>query len=222
MSFVAIIPARYASTRLLGKPLADIEGSPMVGHAVSRALQSGAAQVIVATDHSGVAKAARDAGNQACMTSSHHSSGTERLAEATEQYGFDDETVIVNVQGDEPLLPPLNIRQVARNLESSGADMSTLSADRDGGGRFQSECGQSRGGCPVLCALLLRAAGSRAIWSVRTQRCRWPATPCRRLCLSCWVLASLCWLGTNPARTGGAPGAIEGALVWWENPCRRG
>ena len=126
MSFVAMIPARYASTRLPGKPLADIEGTPMVGHAVSRVLQSGAAQVIVVTDHSGVAKAAKDAGAEACMTSSHHSSGTERLAEATEQYGFADETVIVNVQGDEPLLPPLNIRQVARNLESSEADMSTL------------------------------------------------------------------------------------------------
>ncbi len=126
MNFIAIIPARYASTRLPGKPLADIHGKPMVAHTIARALESGAARVIVATDHSGVAEAARNAGGEACMTSVHHSSGTERLAEVVEQHGFADDTIIINVQGDEPLIPSLNIRQVAQNLESGSAEVATL------------------------------------------------------------------------------------------------
>ncbi|MFU9137722.1 3-deoxy-manno-octulosonate cytidylyltransferase [Erwinia tasmaniensis] len=126
MSFVAIIPARFASTRLPGKPLVDIHGKPMVVHVMARALESGADRVIVATDNVEVARAVEAAGGEVCMTRADHQSGTERLAEVIERYQFADETIIVNVQGDEPLIPPVIIRQVAENLANSEADMATL------------------------------------------------------------------------------------------------
>jgi 3-deoxy-manno-octulosonate cytidylyltransferase (CMP-KDO synthetase) len=126
MSFIAIIPARYASTRLPGKPLADIVGKPMVVHVMERALASGASRVIVATDHLDVVKAIEAVGGEACLTRADHHSGTERLAEVIERYGFADDDIIVNVQGDEPLVPPVIIRQVADNLAACGAGMATL------------------------------------------------------------------------------------------------
>ena len=128
MSFIAIIPARYASTRLPGKPLADIHGKPMVVHVMERARESGAARVIVATDHPDVARAVEAAGGEVCMTREDHESGTERLAEVIEHYGFADDQIIVNVQGDEPLVPPVIVRQVADNLAASSAGMATLAA----------------------------------------------------------------------------------------------
>ncbi|AVJ17062.1 3-deoxy-manno-octulosonate cytidylyltransferase [Serratia sp. JUb9] len=128
MSFIAIIPARYASTRLPGKPLADIHGKPMVVHVMERARESGAERVIVATDHPDVARAVEAAGGEVCMTREDHESGTERLAEVIEHYGFADDQIIVNVQGDEPLVPPVIIRQVAENLAASSAGMATLAA----------------------------------------------------------------------------------------------
>ena len=131
MSFVVVIPARYASTRLPGKPLADIHGKPMVQHVVEKALQSGAARVIVAPDDARVQPAlapfAAAAGFEVCMTSPDHQSGTERLAEVCRHYGFAADTIIVNVQGDEPLIPPVIIRQVADNLAAASAPMATLS-----------------------------------------------------------------------------------------------
>ncbi|MDX7797879.1 3-deoxy-manno-octulosonate cytidylyltransferase [Aeromonas caviae] len=131
MSFVVVIPARYASTRLPGKPLADIHGKPMVQHVVEKALQSGADRVIVATDDERVQQAlapfAAAAGFEVCMTSKDHQSGTERLAEVCRHYGFAADTIIVNVQGDEPLIPPAIIRQVADNLAAATAPMATLS-----------------------------------------------------------------------------------------------
>lgn len=126
MSFIAIIPARYASTRLPGKPLADIAGKPMVVHVMERALESGASRVIVATDHPEVVTAVEAAGGEVCLTRADHQSGTERLAEVIERYGFADDQIIVNVQGDEPLVPPEIIRQVAENLVASRAGMATL------------------------------------------------------------------------------------------------
>ena len=126
MSFVVIIPARYASTRLPGKPLVDINGKPMIVHVLERARESGAGRVIVATDHPDVARAVEAAGGEVCMTRADHQSGTERLAEVVEKCGFSDETVIVNVQGDEPMIPPAIIRQVAENLEKCDAGMATL------------------------------------------------------------------------------------------------
>ena len=127
MSFVVVIPARYASTRLPGKPLADIHGKPMVQHVVEKALQSGADRVIVATDDERVQQALQTTGVEVCMTSKDHQSGTERLAEVCRHYGFAADTIVVNVQGDEPLIPPAIIRQVADNLAAATAPMATLS-----------------------------------------------------------------------------------------------
>ncbi|MDM5122156.1 3-deoxy-manno-octulosonate cytidylyltransferase [Aeromonas rivipollensis] len=127
MSFVVVIPARYASTRLPGKPLADIHGKPMVQHVVEKALQSGADRVIVATDDERVQQALQTTGVEVCMTSQDHQSGTERLAEVCRHYGFAADTIVVNVQGDEPLIPPAIIRQVADNLAAATAPMATLS-----------------------------------------------------------------------------------------------
>ncbi|WP_414147119.1 3-deoxy-manno-octulosonate cytidylyltransferase [Erwinia sp. BNK-24-b] len=126
MSFIAIIPARYASTRLPGKPLIDIHGKPMIVHVMERARESGAERVIVATDNDDVARAVEAAGGEVCMTRSDHQSGTERLAEVIEKYQFADDALIVNVQGDEPMIPPVIIRQVADNLAKSSAGMATL------------------------------------------------------------------------------------------------
>lgn len=126
MSFVTIIPARFASTRLPGKPLIDINGKPMIVHVLERALESGADRVIVATDAVAVADAVRAVGGEVCMTRADHESGTERLAEVVEKMAFADDTIIVNVQGDEPMIPPAIIRQVAENLAQRDVGMATL------------------------------------------------------------------------------------------------
>ncbi|MFB4339961.1 3-deoxy-manno-octulosonate cytidylyltransferase [Pantoea sp. CS_6] len=126
MSFIAIIPARYASTRLSGKPLVDIHGKPMVVHVMERARESGASRVIVATDHPEVACAVEAAGGEVCMTRADHHSGTERLAEVIEKYQFADDQIIVNVQGDEPMIPADIVHQVATNLAQADAGMATL------------------------------------------------------------------------------------------------
>lgn len=116
MSFVVVIPARYQSSRLPGKVLADINGKPMIQWVVEKAQQSGAQKVIVATDNQQVADAVLAFGGEVCKTRDDHQSGTERLAEVMEHYGFDDDQIIVNVQGDEPFIPSENIAQVAKNL----------------------------------------------------------------------------------------------------------
>ena len=116
MRFCVVIPARYASSRLPGKPLADIGGRPMVLHVLERALQAGAESVVVATDDVRVQQAVAAAGHQALMTSPDHQSGTERLVEVAETLGWDDDTLVVNVQGDEPLIDPMLIREAARQL----------------------------------------------------------------------------------------------------------
>ena len=132
MSFVVVIPARFESSRLPGKVLADINGKPMIQWVVEKAKLSGAKQVIVATDNDEVANVVTNFGGEVCKTRSDHQSGTERLAEVMELYNFDDDEVIVNVQGDEPFIPPENIAQVANNLatqnnELQQARMATLS-----------------------------------------------------------------------------------------------
>jgi len=116
MSFVVVIPARFESSRLPGKVLADICGKPMIQWVVEKAQQSGASQVIVATDNEQVANVVTAFGGEVCKTRADHQSGTERLAEVMEIYNFDNDQVIVNVQGDEPFIPAENISQVARNL----------------------------------------------------------------------------------------------------------
>lgn len=133
MSFVVIIPARYESRRLPGKPLADIDGKAMVLHVMERALQSGAGRVIIATDNNAVVKVVEAAGGEACLTGLDHQSGTERLAEVIKRYGFPADNIIVNVQGDEPLIPPAIIRQVVDNLATCGASMATLAVPIESG-----------------------------------------------------------------------------------------
>ncbi|MDP1707644.1 MAG: 3-deoxy-manno-octulosonate cytidylyltransferase [Gammaproteobacteria bacterium] len=127
MSFDVVIPARYASTRLPGKPLRTIAGRPMLEHVYRRALESGANRVIIATDDERIAQAARVFDAEVCMTSMHHRSGTERIAEVAASLNLDDDEVVVNVQGDEPLIPPAIIRQSARNLANhTQASVATL------------------------------------------------------------------------------------------------
>jgi 3-deoxy-manno-octulosonate cytidylyltransferase (CMP-KDO synthetase) len=114
--FIAVIPARYASSRLPGKPLKDIAGKPMIQWVYEQASQSGAAEVIVATDDERIAEACRGFGARAEMTSGGHPSGTDRIAELARRFEWDDRQIVVNVQGDEPLISPLCIAQVARLL----------------------------------------------------------------------------------------------------------
>ena len=115
-AFNVVIPARYASTRLPGKPLLDIDGRPMVVHVLEKAVASGAAQVLVATDHDGIAAAVKEHGYRAVLTRSDHVSGTDRIAEVVQHEGWGDDEIVVNVQGDEPLIEPALIREVAHNL----------------------------------------------------------------------------------------------------------
>ena len=123
MSFTVIIPARYASTRFPGKPLVDLAGKPMVVRVCERAAKAGAAAVHVATDDERIAAAVRKHGFAVVMTRSDHPSGTDRLAEAAAQLRLADNHIVVNVQGDEPLIEPALIRQVAEGLRD--ADMAT-------------------------------------------------------------------------------------------------
>lgn len=128
MDFTVVIPARFSSTRLPGKPLKDIAGKSMIQRVYEQAKKSQAGQVIVATDDQRVADEVRGFGGEVCMTSADHQSGTDRLQEVASQYGFSDEHIIVNVQGDEPLIPPAVIDQVAENLAScQAAGVATLS-----------------------------------------------------------------------------------------------
>ena len=121
-----VIPARYASSRLPGKPLVDICGKPMVVRVVERALASGAEEVVVATDHAEVAQAVSDCGYRAVMTRSDHASGTDRIAEVVRRMEWAEQAIVVNVQGDEPLIPPKLIAEVAANLQHHAeASMST-------------------------------------------------------------------------------------------------
>ncbi|HUW27910.1 MAG TPA: 3-deoxy-manno-octulosonate cytidylyltransferase [Sulfuriferula sp.] len=115
--FIAVIPARYASTRLPAKPLADIAGKPMVVRVAERAQASGAAAVWVAADDVRIIAAAQAHGFHALMTSAEHASGTDRLAEVVDKLALDDDAIVVNVQGDEPLIDPALIHAVARELQ---------------------------------------------------------------------------------------------------------
>jgi 3-deoxy-manno-octulosonate cytidylyltransferase (CMP-KDO synthetase) len=124
--FKVVIPARYASTRLPGKPLLDIAGKPMVVHVAERAKESGAEEVWIATDHEAIAVAVEEAGLDAVLTSADHASGTDRIAEVAVRLGWADDTVVVNVQGDEPLISPALIGDVARQLHlHDGAAIAT-------------------------------------------------------------------------------------------------
>ncbi len=127
MSFRIVIPARFASTRLPGKPLRDICGKPMIAHVIERAKLSEAEEVIVATDSKEIAGAIADLDVRVCLTRENHQSGTERLSEVIEQLGFDDEQILINLQGDEPMMPPVCLNQVGQALEEdNNVKMATL------------------------------------------------------------------------------------------------
>lgn len=125
VDFKVVVPARYASTRLPAKPLLDLGGAPMVVRVAERATLSGAKEVWVATDHAEVQAVATRHGLSVLLTREDHPSGTDRLAEVVEQRAWDDETIVVNVQGDEPLIDPDLIAHTARQLSLSGADIAT-------------------------------------------------------------------------------------------------
>ena len=129
--FVVAIPARYAASRLPGKPLRLLGGEPLVLHVARRALAAGAREVWVATDDVRIADALTDADVRIAMTSPDHVSGTDRLAECATHAAWSDDTVVVNLQGDEPFAPAAGIRAVADVLIASGAPMSTLAAQID-------------------------------------------------------------------------------------------
>ena len=116
MKFSVIIPARYASTRFPGKPLADMGGKPMVVRVADRAARSGAEEVLIATDHPGIAAACARHGYRAVMTRKSHASGTDRIAEVAAKRRYSGDCIVVNVQGDEPTIAPSLIRQVAADL----------------------------------------------------------------------------------------------------------
>lgn len=129
VDFRVAIPARYASTRLPGKPLLAIAGRPMIEHVWRLACASGAREVVIATDDERIRTAAAGFGAEVVMTRADHASGTDRLAEVAEQRGWPDEAIVVNVQGDEPLLPPALVRQTAEALAADAlAGIATLAA----------------------------------------------------------------------------------------------
>ncbi|MDJ0927336.1 MAG: 3-deoxy-manno-octulosonate cytidylyltransferase [Gammaproteobacteria bacterium] len=125
--FRVVIPARFGSTRFPGKVLAPLAGRPMIQHVFDHAVQSGATEVVIATDDERIQTAAQEFGAAVAMTRADHVSGTDRIAEVVARAGWSDAAVVVNVQGDAPLLPPARIAQVANLLqEHSAADMATL------------------------------------------------------------------------------------------------
>jgi len=124
--FKVVVPARYASTRLPAKPLLDLGGKPMVVRVAERAALSGAEEVWVATDHADVKAAAEAHGLRVLLTRADHPTGTDRLAEVVAQRGWSADAIVVNVQGDEPLIEPALIAQTARQLATSGADIATV------------------------------------------------------------------------------------------------
>lgn len=127
MRFYVVIPARYASTRLPAKPLKEIAGKPMIQHVYERACESSAVQVIIATDDARIESVASDFGARVCMTSPSHNSGTDRLQEVVASLDLSPDDIVVNVQGDEPLIPFQVIDQVAKNLEhNTFASVATL------------------------------------------------------------------------------------------------
>lgn len=128
LDFVVAIPARHAATRLPGKPLRLLAGEPLVLHVARRALKAGAREVWVAADDERIAAALDGAGVRVAMTSPDHASGTDRLAECARIAGWSDETVVVNLQGDEPFAPASGIRAVAALMHAGEAEMATLAA----------------------------------------------------------------------------------------------
>ncbi|MDO7897984.1 3-deoxy-manno-octulosonate cytidylyltransferase [Pseudomonas citrulli] len=131
-AFTVVIPSRFASTRLPGKPLLSIAGKPMIQHVWEQACKSSAQRVVVATDDARIVEACKGFGADVVLTREDHNSGTDRLAEVAVKLGLEPEAIVVNVQGDEPLIPPSVIDQVAANLAAhTEARMATLAEPID-------------------------------------------------------------------------------------------
>lgn len=129
MKFKIVIPARYASTRLPGKPLLEIAGKSMIQHVYERATESGAEEIVIATDDQRIADRATGFGAEVFMTAAAHSSGTERIAEVVAKLGWSEQTIVVNLQGDEPTMPAALLTQVARDMDTHpDAQVTTLAA----------------------------------------------------------------------------------------------
>ncbi len=126
--FVVVIPARYASVRLPGKPLRDINGKLMIQHVYERGMESSASDVVVATDDQRIADAVEAFNGTVCMPSDEHRSGSERIAEVSELMNWGDEQIVVNLQGDEPAMPAALIDQCAALLDDHSADIATLAS----------------------------------------------------------------------------------------------
>ena len=126
--FVVVIPSRYASARLPGKPLRKINGKPMLEHVYERARESAASDVIIATDDDRIAEAAEGFAARICMTGDQHRSGSERIAEVCDLMDWPDEKIVVNLQGDEPAMPATLIDQCAALLDDPAADIATLAS----------------------------------------------------------------------------------------------
>ncbi|MGD2074314.1 MAG: 3-deoxy-manno-octulosonate cytidylyltransferase [Gammaproteobacteria bacterium] len=137
LSYKVVIPARYASSRLPGKPLRELLGRPMLQYVFEAARRCGADQVVIATDDQRIASAAQGFGAEVRMTSADHASGTDRLGEVAQSFEWPDETVVVNLQGDEPLMPPALIEQVAADLSRNAqASIATLATPLVAAGEF--------------------------------------------------------------------------------------
>lgn len=129
MSFKVVIPARYASVRLPGKPLLEIAGKPLIQHVHERAMESGAEEVVVATDDQRIADSCQAFGADVCLTGEQHRSGSDRIAEVVSIRGWGEEEIVVNLQGDEPCIAPSLLQQVAEDMESHpAASITTLCA----------------------------------------------------------------------------------------------
>ncbi len=126
--FVVVIPSRYASTRLPGKPLREINGKTLLQHVYERGCESAASEVVIATDDERIASVAESFGATACMTGDQHRSGSERIAEVCDLLDWDDEKIVVNLQGDEPSMPAALINQCAALLEDAAVDIATLAS----------------------------------------------------------------------------------------------
>lgn len=128
IDFVVVIPSRFASQRLPGKPLLELNGKPMIQHVYERGTESGASEVVIATDDDRIADAAEAFGATVCMTRADHRSGTERIAEVAELLDWDDSQIVVNLQGDEPSMPATLVNECAALLDDVSADIATLAS----------------------------------------------------------------------------------------------
>ena len=126
--FVVVIPSRYSAERLPGKPLRDINGKTMLQHVYERGCESAASEVVVATDDERIAEAAESFGATVCLTGDQHCSGSERIAEVCDLLDWDDDRIVVNLQGDEPSMPAALINECATLLEGASADIATLAS----------------------------------------------------------------------------------------------